>query len=84
MVSVIYNTLASILGDVNVTSGNLSSHFKLLSNSRIISSIVKPFGVLKLNRPVKIVLEYSGTVSHEGSNPMNTLEGVFTLARIRM
>ena len=77
MVSVIYNTLASILGDVNTTSGNLSSYFQLLSNSRIISSTVKPFGVSKFKRPVRIVLENNGAVSHGGSNPLSTQIGVY-------
>ncbi|XP_028402492.1 adhesion G protein-coupled receptor L3-like [Dendronephthya gigantea] len=66
VVSVVYNTLASILGDVNTTSGSLSSsHLKLLSNSRIISSTVKPLGVSKFKQPVRIVLENNGTSNDE-------------------
>ena len=60
VVSVIYDTLAFILGDVNTTS-NLSSYYAL-SNSRIISSTVKPLGEEQLKQPVRIVLENNGTV----------------------
>lgn len=62
VVSVIYDTLASILGNVNTTS-NLSNHLALATNSSIISSTIKPLGVGKLRTPVRIVLENDGTVS---------------------
>lgn len=64
VVSVFYDTLASILGDVNTTS-NLSSHLALASNSSIVSSTIRPLGTGKLKTPVRIVLENDGTVSCE-------------------
>ena len=60
VVSVIYDTLALILGNVNTTA-NLSS-YHALSNSRIISSTVMPLDKEKLKQPVRIVLENSGLV----------------------
>jgi hypothetical protein len=60
VVSVIYNTLALILGEVNTTS-NLSS-YHALSNSKIISSTVMPVSNGKLEPPVRIVLENSEMV----------------------
>ena len=60
VVSVIYDTLAFILGDLNTTS-NLSS-YHALSNSKIISSTVQPLGEEELKQPVRIVLESNGTV----------------------
>ena len=60
VVSVIYDTLALILGNVNTTA-NLS-RYHALSNSRIISSTVMPLNEGKFKQPVRIVLENSGLV----------------------
>jgi hypothetical protein len=89
VVTVIYDTLAFILGDVNTTS-NLSS-FHALSNSRIISTTVKPFGEEKLKQPVRIVLDNNGTVGCTRSEELCLYSGycssckhalVFRLARV--
>ena len=70
VVSIVYDTLSSILSNLNVSrrdyiehgARNVSRNATLLENSKIISSTVKPLGKKVFTHPVKIVLENNGTV----------------------
>ena len=70
VVSIVYDTLSSILSNLNVSrrdyiehgATNVSRNATLLENSKIISSTVKPLGKKTFKQPVKIVLENNGTV----------------------
>ena len=64
VVRVIYNTLASILGVVNVTANTSGSGIFLLPGSQIISTTVKPLDSERFTEPVRIRLENNGSVGH--------------------
>lgn len=73
IVSVVYDTLSSILSNLNVSrrdciengARNVCGNATLLENSKIISSTVKPLGKKVFGQPVKIVLENNGTVRNK-------------------
>ena len=67
VVNVVYDTLSSILVDLNTTVGNLSTNATLHHSSKIISSTVKPLEKEIFEQPVKIVLETNGTVRKRGT-----------------
>ena len=68
IVSVIYETLAYILTNLNVSYGvegeNGDSNYSIafLNGSKMISSSVKPLGSERFSEPVKIVLDHHVTV----------------------